>query len=62
MIEGRAFARHRRIHVCDPGNAVVGDFGDLALGPDQDVSRLDVTVDDADCMEVEEAGGALLRG
>ena len=61
LIEGCPFARHRRINSRDPRDAIVGDFGDLTLGPDEDVSRLDVTVDNADCVEIDQARGALLR-
>ena len=60
LIQKRTLECHRRVYVCDTRDAKICDLGGLRLAPDQNVSGLDVAMDDAYRVEIEDTGRAFL--
>ena len=54
------FVRHRRLQVCHTRDPVVGDLRVVPSATDENVTRLDVTVDDSDGMQIEQSRSAFL--
>ena len=60
LIQKGSLDGHRRVYVCDARDAKICDLGGLCLASNQNVARLDVTMDDAYRVEIEDTGRAFL--
>ena len=60
LVEKSPLQRHRCVYIGNTRDAKISDLCSLGLAPNENVSRLDVTMNDADIVKVQDARSAFL--